>query len=802
MRSCKLRAGRAVLSLLIAASAHAETLPADNPLVELSLEDLMNVTVTASRRMQTIADAPSTVYIITAEDIERFGFVDLKDALKLVPGMIVEDASYGQLYGGQRGFTGTFNKTLIMLNGREMNNLLAGEAFIGPQFPLHNVKRIEVIAGPGSALYGANAFAGVINIITRTPDDDGANNLAYSYGANTTNLATMGLSRRFENADLALAARYKRSDGEDFSDYVSDLSRFNSAVFRASNGWSRLPDGQYYNSTTGQVFRTPKTHGDRFENPEEASFLDLSYVRRFDGEGALTPTEIYGGVDYYDMTTGHGLSKTQQLYYTGTDHREFLMAWLGGAKRFFEERLEARAEFRFTRERTWGNHTAVDRIPNYPDTLGATPGGGNPYGYPSADDDSNPATPYSPSLGQIEKMRGHWSNKLSPGSRRYFGEIQLAWEGDFADVPILNSLTGFGARPHHIILGLAVDRKEATTNPWSLAWPSPLYNSVFIAEHPPLSSFDRRPSLSSTKYGVYIQDQVGFWDDRVLLTAGVRYDHHRNDGGDYFSYGGIFNPRAGLNIRVTPEDTLKILFGKAFREATPFEDPGLRPERMTTWELGWIRRVDRLALTNQVNAYFNRATNYIINEPQRFPDGRVAYGYTNGGILEVFGVEEVLHWEPTTRTTLDLSYTFQDPWIHQRTGTSLGNPVEKFRLNPVPRHQANARVHWNPVDRIGLGWVTRWTGRVRNFDDPSQYGANANPIAYIPASVVHDATATIRFGKTAAADDGFRLSLTVNNLADEFYENSNNRFTSAFMENPTAFAQAGRSWTLKIDTRF
>ncbi|HPQ20192.1 MAG TPA: TonB-dependent receptor plug domain-containing protein, partial [bacterium] len=169
--------------------------------------------VTASKRAQKITEAPATIYVITDKEIEQYGFVDLKDVLKLIPGMIVEDLSYGQLYGGQRGFNGVFQKTLIMINGREVNNILANEAFIGPQFPLHNVKRIEVVAGPGSALYGANAFAGVINIITKSAEDINGVDVAYTYGSCKTNLATVNVGKKTDNAELVLSGRLKKSDG-------------------------------------------------------------------------------------------------------------------------------------------------------------------------------------------------------------------------------------------------------------------------------------------------------------------------------------------------------------------------------------------------------------------------------------------------------------------------------------------------------------------------------------------------------------------------------------------------------------
>ena len=62
-----------------------------------------------------------------------------------------------------------------MINGREVQNLLAGEPFISYQFQTHNVRRVEVMMGPASALYGANAFVGVINVVTKLEDPAIAN---------------------------------------------------------------------------------------------------------------------------------------------------------------------------------------------------------------------------------------------------------------------------------------------------------------------------------------------------------------------------------------------------------------------------------------------------------------------------------------------------------------------------------------------------------------------------------------------------------------------------------------------------
>ncbi|NJM94090.1 MAG: TonB-dependent receptor plug domain-containing protein, partial [Cytophagales bacterium] len=75
--------------------------------------------------------------------------------------------------GGQRGITGNWTRSKLLINGMDVNLLATFEAFVGNQFALDNVERIEVIQGPGSVVYGNNAFSGMINIVTKTESTQG-----------------------------------------------------------------------------------------------------------------------------------------------------------------------------------------------------------------------------------------------------------------------------------------------------------------------------------------------------------------------------------------------------------------------------------------------------------------------------------------------------------------------------------------------------------------------------------------------------------------------------------------------------
>jgi len=126
----------------------------------------------ASKHAQASRDAPARVTVITREDIERFGYRTLAEALRAVPGFYLSnDRNYDHI--GVRGFLrpNDFNdRILLLVNGQTYNNDLYQQAYLGQDFgiDLEAVDHIEVIRGPGSALYGGNAFFAVVNVVTTT----------------------------------------------------------------------------------------------------------------------------------------------------------------------------------------------------------------------------------------------------------------------------------------------------------------------------------------------------------------------------------------------------------------------------------------------------------------------------------------------------------------------------------------------------------------------------------------------------------------------------------------------------------
>ena len=166
-------ASRLARLALLAASALPFAASADNPLLlQLSGDEQLVSLATGTPR--PVSKAPSVATVITADDIRNTGATDLSEALETVPGLHVSRAGpeWLPLYS-IRGILTPYNpEVLVMVNGIPITNAFLGDrGRLTGGFPLENISRIEVIRGPGSALYGAEAVSGVINIVTKTAEE-------------------------------------------------------------------------------------------------------------------------------------------------------------------------------------------------------------------------------------------------------------------------------------------------------------------------------------------------------------------------------------------------------------------------------------------------------------------------------------------------------------------------------------------------------------------------------------------------------------------------------------------------------
>ena len=171
----------------------------------------------ATGRALSLRRAPAVATVITAEDIKAMGATDLDQALESVPGLHVTHtaAAYSSSYSIRGMVANPTNPQVLMLqNGIPTNDLSRGDkGDAWGELPLENVARIEIIRGPGSALYGADAFSGVINVITKMAVDAPGTEFGVRGGSFDTRSAWVQHGGKFGDIDVAAYLRIGRTDG-------------------------------------------------------------------------------------------------------------------------------------------------------------------------------------------------------------------------------------------------------------------------------------------------------------------------------------------------------------------------------------------------------------------------------------------------------------------------------------------------------------------------------------------------------------------------------------------------------------
>jgi len=267
---------------------------------DASLETLMSVEVySASKHLQSVRDAPSFVSIVTAEDIRTYGYRTLADILQSVPGFYVtDDHQYSDL--GIRGFMRTSGFStppfLLLVDGHRINDAIFEDAPISRELPLDVdlIERVEVIRGPGSSLYGANAVFGVVNIVTRRGRDLGTE-VSAEGGSFGTGKGRVSYGHTFQHWEVLLSGSFYGSAGETFYFPAFDTPQTNNGIARGVDDESaddflvKVSHGHFtfegvYGIRGKGIPTAP--YGAGFDDPrtrstDEAAYGDLSYDRTF-----------------------------------------------------------------------------------------------------------------------------------------------------------------------------------------------------------------------------------------------------------------------------------------------------------------------------------------------------------------------------------------------------------------------------------------------------------------------------------------------------------------------------------------
>lgn len=231
-------------------------------LVEMSIEQLLQVKVDTvygvSKYEQKVNRAPSSVSIVTTDEIRKLGYRNLADVLRGVRGLYV---TYERNYSnfGIRGFNrpGDFNtRILLLVDGHRMNDNLYDSALIGTEgiLDVDLIERVEVIRGPSSSIYGNNAFFGVINVITRPGSHIDGLEASAEGGSFDTYKGRITYGKQFENGlEIVLSGSFYDTTGQDRLYYPEFDQRISLDPRATNNGIANDADDEHAYNVLGSV---------------------------------------------------------------------------------------------------------------------------------------------------------------------------------------------------------------------------------------------------------------------------------------------------------------------------------------------------------------------------------------------------------------------------------------------------------------------------------------------------------------------------------------------------------------------
>lgn len=756
-----------------------------------------------SKTGESLREAPATVVVITGEEIERRGYLDLEDLFHDLPGFSISRAngtSYSNLY--QRGYRSlSTDRTLLLVDGVEQNELTSSVAYVSRQYPLSDVERVEVIYGPASTIYGANAFLGVINVITRRPEDmlEGRDLWAVdaflgggSFGTRYVDAVTAG---RTPSSSLhwSLTGRVFETDEPDlsgFPDWDYDPAVFDAVDYGAVLGIDGLlPDGTYAAEAflAGQELPPSpfyEVHRDASGAATAVVLTPAGAARARELDRAAMSAQVGGEpVGFSDMAENWWLSgklSTTNLVigFQSWENREGSSTWYGDLNR-----PGAR------NGATW------------------SPNGTSIYAKYSRE--------VGPGLG-LNFFTQYMVHELGPESSSFSLRAYAAGDLSVRDLareePARWSRTNLFRSSNQLRaeLSFTYDPSER----FSLVTGAELRDGEIQGDYvrssePVPAETGRAPEVPGGNQ-FHVQDLGAFVQltysprEAWKLVAGGRLDDNRirETGG----YGTVFNPRLAV-VYAPGRWVFRTVYSEAFQDASNFNKfatvpgqrdlraPDLQPERVENLELaaGW--KDERGSA--EVSAFEARYSGIV--EIRTVPFGSGTTGqFQNQGELRIRGVQAVADRQ---LGAFDLygNYTYTEGYNttpFDEAGEPLivdGRPVNELRIGDIPRHQANLGANLRLRERLDVNLRGSWVG-----DRPTGEGTTVptSPFRKIGSYFVADLALTYRklFGR--ALD----VQLLVNNLLDEDYYHPGVREAGGGTFVPRV-PQAGRSAFLRLVVR-
>lgn len=656
------------------------------------------VITSLSKKAEDVDLAAATVVVIKAEEFENRGYNDLIDLLSDQPGFDIskiQSAFYANVF--QRGFRQeNTERTLLLIDGVEENDVWSNVAYISRQYPLSNISAVEIVYGPASTIYGARAFAGAINIVTKSA----LNN------KKTSNSTVLPKSMKLGVSAKGLVGTYN-SKGCDLN-----ISGKNSDVSFSMTGRVYKTDGNNLSETSFYDYKKEDIDN-LFYNPTKLS--TLSYI----DNSTTTTNEVANMVNRFKLVNGADTNRYFAGYGTGTltVNPDSLSALINKARQIDKDNylkkingsnvgysnnaynyfLSGKLSFdHFTVGfRTWKNHEGFNY---YQDLYEAGSKNGNVWAPKNT-------TFYSVYDRQFENISitnssSYVINSIDKESAlvNYNSFFGLLTTNSFSNLNFLNILfpdslidgNKHGWRTSYYYYKARQFRNDLKINysikRLNIISGMDFRNSQLQGDYLQYKMYATEEAVDQSKvalaqelgvaynqdkggnqyntldFGLYSQATYKVIDSLLYLTAGGRYDYNliRTSGG----YGGIFNPKLAA-ICTVKKLIFKAIYSQGIQNASSFTkystfttrnaNPNLKPERIKNIELVMQNRHGS-KLYFDVSGFFSIINNAISSAVD--PEDPEKQKNQNSGAYVIKGCQGTLNYAlPKTGLTFMMNAT-------------------------------------------------------------------------------------------------------------------------------------------------
>ncbi len=686
---------------------------------KLKRENVTQIVTSVSKKEENLNEAPATVSLITEKQILERGYLDLEAVLHDLPGFDIS-RSNGNLYthAYQRGYRSiNTNRTLFLFDGVEDNDLWSSNVYLSRQYALTNVKNIEVVYGPASTMYGSNAFLGVINVITKNPEDfieTGKNfgiKAQLTYGSYNTRMLDMSFAIRSKknSVSFSITPRIFLSNEQNLSDYSWHDYEPNVLTDELSSLYHSKLDITNSEKVTSFLEKYP-------ENSDLYSYIDGKIILTETGisQALEYDNDVLNKVEFSDKTQAYSIEAKLKIY-------DFLLGYM-----YWNKAEGPGAQYNDLIEMTFEQGQAWRPIHNnfyvkYNKSLSEKLDISNFLNFKVHDFDKN---------NNVVRYRKNYSSghfdltklidgKIPTWDSMYLFQISNQMRNEFKVIYTphkrVDLISGFEIRYSSIQGDYTMSTKNNAQE-----------------EGNPLTEIPGGNHIFSRDLGFYSQAKVGLLYN-LNLTVGIRYDNNKireNQG-----YKHAVNPRFVLVY--SPNNFIfKLIYAEAFKDATNREkystaagkrelsNPNLAPEKVKNYEISIAHTFYKKLFLN-ISAYHSLYSNIIQEVRVEKADGTFTNQNQSKGEARGDGINAMADYQ-INKLSLYANYTLTAPFLINPTDSEgniltndAGEPYNKLRISDISTHQANLGANYL--------WQEKWNFNLRmNFRSKRITGENTS----------------------------------------------------------------------------